>query len=224
GGTVVELFAAQAARTPAATAVVFGEEELSYRELDARANRLAHHLRGLGVGPERVVGLCVVRSAELIVALLGILKAGGAYLPLDPDYPVERLAFMLADAGARVLITDAASADRVGTYEGQLVRLGVDAAVIARQPSHVPHLHLDPHNPAYVIYTSGSTGMPKGVAGTHAGIANRIATQAEIKSFSAQDVFCQKTSIGFVDSVFEILGPLSTGRPLIIAPSNADVE
>src|SRR6185436_13656562 len=116
--------------------------------------------------------LCVVRSAELIVALLGILKAGGAYLPLDPDYPVERLAFMLADAGARVLITDAASADRVGAYDGQVVRLDVDAAAIARQPSHVPHLHLDPHNPAYVIYTSGSTGMPKGVATTQRNLQN----------------------------------------------------
>src|SRR5207248_11662131 len=122
-GNVVELFGAQAAKTPQATAVVFGDEELSYRELDMRSNQLAHHLRELGVGPERVVGLCIARSAELIVALLGILKAGGAYLPLDTEYPAERLAFMLADAGARVLITDGASADRVCRYGAEVVRL-----------------------------------------------------------------------------------------------------
>ena len=100
-----ELFAAQAARTPDAVAVVFGTQSLTYAQLDARANQLAHHLRGLGVGPETIVGLCVERSLEMVVGLLGILKAGGAYLPLDPEYPAERLAFMLADAPARVLIT-----------------------------------------------------------------------------------------------------------------------
>src|SRR6202008_1958555 len=101
----VELFGAQAERSPDAIAVVFGDEEVSYRELDARANQLAHHLSGRGVGPERVVGLCLARSSQLIVGLLGILKAGGAYLPLDPDYPRERLGFMLAGAGAPVVIT-----------------------------------------------------------------------------------------------------------------------
>ena len=160
---VVELFGAQVASTPDAIAVVFEHEELSYRALDARANQLAHHLRALGVGPETVVGLCVARSPQLIVALLGILKAGGAYLPLDPDYPTGRLAFMLADAGARVLISESAVADRVGRYDGVLVRLDADVPEIARQPAHVPALRLDPHNPAYVIYTSGSTGEPKGV-------------------------------------------------------------
>src|SRR6516164_3682354 len=107
--TLAELFAARAARSPEAVAVVFEDERLSYAELDRRANRLAHHLRGQGVGAETVVGLCLVRSLDLIVGLLGILKAGGAYLPLDPDYPRERLAFMLSDAGARVLITHAAT-------------------------------------------------------------------------------------------------------------------
>src|SRR4029079_19565895 len=212
-----ELFGAQAARTPAATAVVFGDEELSYRELDARANRLAHHLRGLGVGPERVVGLCVARSAELIVALLGILKAGGAYLPLDPDYPVERLAFMLADAGARVLITDAASADRVGAYDGQLVRLDVDAAAIAREPSHVPHVHLDPHNPAYVIYTSGSTGMPKGVAITHANAVALMHWTCGVFTSDDLSEVVASTSICFDLSVFEIFAPLCSGGCTVVA-------
>ena len=135
---VVELFGAQAASTPDAIAVVFEDEELSYRALDARANQLAHHLRALGVGPETVVGLCVARSPQLIVALLGILKAGGAYLPLDPDYPTGRLAFMLADAGARVLISESAVADRVGRYDGALVRLDADAREIARHPVYAP--------------------------------------------------------------------------------------
>ena len=111
--TLPELFAAQAARTPDATAVVFEDTALTYAELDARANQLAHHLQGLGVGPEVVVGLCVERSLEMVVALLGILKAGGAYLPLDPDYPQGRLAFMLADAGAPVLVTRTALRDRL---------------------------------------------------------------------------------------------------------------
>ena len=108
GATLPELFAAQVARTPEADAVVFEDERLSYGELDARSSQLAHHLRGLGVGPEVVVGLCIERSLAMLVGLLGILKAGGAYLPLDPDYPPERLAFMLADAGAPVLLTRAA--------------------------------------------------------------------------------------------------------------------
>ena len=124
------------------------------------------------MGPETVVGLCVARSPQLIVALLGILKAGGAYLPLDPDYPTGRLAFMLADAGARVLISESAVADRVGSYDGALVRLDADAREIARQPAHAPALRLDPHNPAYVIYTSGSTGEPKGVVVEHASLDN----------------------------------------------------
>ena len=125
--TLPDLFGAQAARTPDAVAVVFGEERLSYGELDARSSRLAHHLRSLGVGPEVVVGLCVERSPELIVGLLGILRAGGAYLPLDPDYPAERLAFMLEDAAAPVLVTQSGLVDRLGSHGAHMVRLDTDA-------------------------------------------------------------------------------------------------
>ncbi|HEX9373573.1 MAG TPA: condensation domain-containing protein, partial [Roseiflexaceae bacterium] len=130
--TLPNLFAAQAARTPAATAVVFGDESLSYGELERRANRLAHHLRGLGIGPEVVVGLCVERSPALVVGLIAILKAGGAYLPLDPAYPSERLAFMLTDTGAPLLVTQSALIDRLPAHDTRIVCLDADAAVIAR--------------------------------------------------------------------------------------------
>jgi non-ribosomal peptide synthetase component F len=166
-GTLPELFGAQVARTPSAVAVVYEDRRLSYRELDERSSRVAHYLRGLGVGPEVVVGLCVERSPEMLVGLLGILKAGGAYLPLDPDYPVERLAFMLADAGAPVLLTQSGLVERLGGHAGRMVCLDGDWAEIAGAPASAPASGLDPRNAAYVIYTSGSTGTPKGVVVTH---------------------------------------------------------
>jgi nonribosomal peptide synthetase DhbF len=172
--TVPALFAAQARRTPDATALVFGDARLSYAELDRQANQLARHLRRLGVGPETVVGLCVERSAAMVVGLLGILKAGGAYLPLDPSYPAERLAFMLGDAGAAVLVTQADLRERIPTSGACIVCLDADAIAIAREPITAPPLSLDPHHPAYVIYTSGSTGTPKGVVVSHGSFANKI--------------------------------------------------
>ena len=152
---------------------------LSYAELDAHANRLAHHLQSLGVGPETMVGLCVERSPEMVVGLLGILKAGGAYLPLDPNYPRERLAFMLADAGAPVLVTQQALLDRLPE-----MRIGRHAGAARRRLAgdRAPARHrarrstLDPRHPAYVIYTSGSTGTPKGVVVEHASLANKLVT------------------------------------------------
>ncbi|HET6197901.1 MAG TPA: condensation domain-containing protein, partial [Acetobacteraceae bacterium] len=146
--TVPELFAAQVERTPEAIALVFGEERLSYGELERRANRLAHHLRRLGVGPEVIVGLCVERSPAMVVGLLAILKAGGAYLPLDPDYPPARLAYMLSDAGAGVLVTQSALLARLPAHDGRLVCLDADAAAIAHEPASAPALALDPLNPA----------------------------------------------------------------------------
>ena len=159
--TLPQLFAAQVDESPDAIAVVFADHNLTYGELDARANQLAHHLRDLGVGAETVVGLCVERSPEMIVGLLGILKAGGAYLPLDPDYPQDRLAFMLADAGAPVLVTQSALLDRLGAHGTHIVRLDADWPTIAQHSTTAPAIALDPHNPAYVIYTSGSTGTRK---------------------------------------------------------------
>ena len=151
--------------------MVFEQQSLSYGELDARSNQLAHHLRALGVGPEVVVGLCVERSLEMVVGLIAILKAGGAYLPLDPGYPPARLAFMLADAGAPVLVTTSALLDRLPAHGARIVRLDAEHSAIARQPASAPALALHPHNPAYVIYTSGSTGTPKGVVVAHGSLA-----------------------------------------------------
>ena len=173
--SLAQLFAAAAAKHRDGVAVIFEEATLTYGELDLRANRLAHHLRAHGVGPETVVGLCLGRSLDLIVGLLGILKAGGAYLPLDPDYPPERLAFMLADARARVLLTHGATHDvihravaaRLAGCMPSIVDLDADGSAIAREPVSAPAVTIDPQHPAYVIYTSGSTGTPKGVSGCH---------------------------------------------------------
>ncbi|HEV7518863.1 MAG TPA: amino acid adenylation domain-containing protein, partial [Thermoanaerobaculia bacterium] len=191
GDFVHELFAARGAAAPDSVAVVAAGQVLSYGELGARASRLAGRLRELGVRPESLVGIYVERSPEMVVGLLAILKAGGAYLPLDPAYPRARLAFMLADAGASVVVTQAglrhllhdlaedAGADATGTA-GRIVRLDADAEAIAQQPSTAPVLALAPANLAYVIYTSGSTGTPKGVLGSHLGLANRFAAQSRM--------------------------------------------
>src|SRR6185436_2167290 len=182
--TFPELFAAQAARTPAATAIVFENRTLSYAELDAHANQLAHHLVSLGVGPETVVGLCVERSPEMVIGLLGILKAGGAYLPLDPAYPAERLAFMLRDAAAPLLLTQSELCERLAPAleaagSARIVKLDTDWGAIARHPTTAPQTQPHPQHPAYVIYTSGSTGTPKGVVVTHGGIPNLAAVQID---------------------------------------------
>ena len=198
--TLPELFAQQAARTPDATAVMFEGRTLSYAALDAHANRLAHHLRGLGVGPESVVGALPRALAEMLIGLLGILKAGGAYLPLDPDYPRERLAFMLADAGAAGA-GDASGAARHGCRmpagAGGAARRR--CASIARQPAAAPALGLDlQRRPAcaYVIYTSGSTGRPKGVVvNAMTRLRNFLGAMAEQLSLTAADRLLAVTTI-----------------------------
>ena len=211
GATLPELFAAQVARTPEADAVVFEDERLSYGELDARSSRLAHHLRALGVGPEVVVGLCIERSLAMLVGLLGILKAGGAYLPLDPDYPPERLAFMLADAGAPVLLTRAALRAHLPAHDAHVVCLDADWPAIARQPATAPATNLAPQHPAYVIYTSGSTGTPKGVAVTHQNVVNLSSAQMRGLSDAAWRSCACIAAIGFDASIEQKLLPLLHG-------------
>jgi amino acid adenylation domain-containing protein len=216
-GLLHELVAAQAARTPDAVALGFEEWTLRYGELERRANQLAHHLRGLGVGPDVVVGLCVERSFEMVIALLGILKAGGAYLPLDPDYPAERLAFMLADARVPVLLTQDGIADRLPATDAVLLRLDTDWPLIAAHSDTAPASVGDPGNLAYVIYTSGSTGRPKGVMNAHRGIVNRIQWMQRAYRLTAADRVMQKTPFGFDVSVWEFFWPLAFGARLVIA-------
>src|SRR5262249_30174575 len=216
--TVPELFAAQAARTPNAIAAAFEGESLTYGELDARSNRLAHHLRGLGVGPEVVVGLCVERSLEMLVGLIGILKAGGAYLPLDPSYPAERLGFMLEDSGAALVITTAALGDRLGQAGARRLGLGTPAAALARQPTRAPAIALEAQNLAYIIYTSGSTGTPKGVAVTHGNVVRLFGATEDLFRFEGQDVWTLFHSFAFDFAVWEIWGALLHGGRLIIIP------
>jgi amino acid adenylation domain-containing protein len=173
--SVPAAIASQAALSPDAIAVAAGPQRVSYADLDARANRLAHHLRGLGVGQETVVGVCLDRSPDLIVALLAVWKAGGAYLPLDPAHPGDRIGYMLADAGAAVVVTDsAAAAVAARSYLGPRVLVDTDRAAIDTQPSHRPAAEAAPESLAYVVYTSGTTGRPKGVLISHAGLANYL--------------------------------------------------
>ena len=215
-GTLHGLFAAQAARTPAATAVIAGTERLSYGELDARANRLARRLRSLGVGPEVPVAVCAGRSAGLVAALLAVLKAGGAYLPLDPNYPPERLAFLLADAGATVLLTESALAGRCGGFSGVMVEMDPTDPTDPTARTDRSDAPL-PGSLAYLIYTSGSTGVPKGVAIPH-GSALRLVEWA-LARYSAAELagVLFSTSISFDLSIFEIFVPLSSGGTVIVA-------
>jgi amino acid adenylation domain-containing protein len=213
---VHELFAAQSARTPDAIALVCAEAQLSYGELDRRANRLAHYLRERGVGPEVVVGLCVERSAAMVIGVLGILKAGGAYLPLEPSYPPERLAYMLGDAKALLLLTQTQLAERLPPHPAQLLCLDAHWQDIARQPAAAPVSLTTPDNLAYVIYTSGSTGRPKGVMGIHRTIANRLHWDAT--GDTAGEVYAQKTAAGFIDSLWEIFMPLVRGQSGTMVP------
>ena len=220
GMTLPALFAAQALRTPDAVAVVFEDRALSYAALDAHANRLAHHLQGLGVGPETVVGLCVERSPEMVVGLLGILKAGGAYLPLDPNYPRERLAFMLADAGAPVLVTQQALLERLppaaaaGGAAAALVRLDADWPAIARQPAH--RADTRPRSRATPPMSStpqAPPATPKGVVVEHASIATILQQLRLIDSTLQRTIaFLQFASPAFDASVSEIATTLDGWR------------
>ncbi len=213
-----EQVAAQAARTPAAVAVSFAGAELRYGELDARANRLARLLRRHGVRGEALVGVCMERSLELLVALLAVLKAGGAYVPLDPEYPRDRLAFMIDDARPRVILTQAHLASLLPPQAAPVVRVDVDWHLAAAEPADpLPRDGLTPESLAYVIYTSGSTGRPKGVMNAHRGVMNRLAWGQHVYRLGAGDRVLQKTPFSFDVSVWELFWPLLSGAELVVA-------
>ncbi len=214
--SLVELFEAQVAASAEATAIICEEERLSYEELNRRANQVAHYLRGLGVGPEVVTGVCLERGVALVVALLGVLKAGGVYLPLDPSYPRERLEFMLADAEAAVLWTERRWAGMFGDSRAQIVCADEIEASVESGSLANPAGETRPEQAAYVIYTSGSTGRPKGVVVEHKQVLNRLAWMWEAYPFGAGEVCCQKTALNFVDSIWELLGGLLQGVPTVI--------
>jgi amino acid adenylation domain-containing protein len=212
-----EIIARQAAATPDAVAVVFEDERVTYAELDARANRLANHLRGLGVGPEVRVGVCAERSVELVVALLATLKAGGGYVPLDPGYPRDRLAYMLGDSRISVLLTQAHLAERIPPHGARTVLLDADWPRIAEESDVAPRTEVSLDHLAYVIYTSGSTGQPKGAENAHRGIRNRLLWMQEAYGLDGTDAILQKTPFSFDVSVWEFFWPLMTGARLVVA-------
>ncbi|MFB0619622.1 amino acid adenylation domain-containing protein [Streptomyces sp. AGS-58] len=226
------LFEEQVRRSPEAVAVEFGPLSLSYGELNARANRLARRLTGLGVGPERVVAVALPRSVEWLVAILAVMKAGGAYLPVDPDYPAERIAYMLHDAEPACVLTDAATAPALPGTSTPLVLTGTGAdtgtaTATAAGPGETTDLTdaergapLRPHCAAYVIYTSGSTGRPKGVVVTHEGIAALSASQTERLGVTSDSRVLQFASPSFDAATWEVCMALLTGARLVMAPAD----
>jgi amino acid adenylation domain-containing protein len=211
-----QLFEAQVERQPAAVAVTWGEVQCSYGELNRRANQVAHYLRAMGVGPEIRVGLCVERSLEMVVGLLGILKAGGAYVPLDAAYPPERLNFMLADAQISVLVTQERLAVAFPVPGIRVLRLDTDGPDVERQSTHNPARRVLPDNLAYIIYTSGSTGTPKGAMGLHRGLSNLAEAQSRDFGVRPDSRVVQFASLSFDASMFEVVLALTAGATLCL--------
>ncbi len=212
-----ELIEAQVERTPAALAMVYEQERLSYRELNARANQLAHYLQKQGIGPESLVGVLMERSVELVVALLAVLKAGAAYVPLDPAYPRERLSFMLEETGTRVLLTQQALVDQLFAPHAQSLCLDTEWTKVAGEAQQNPQSGVREENLAYVIYTSGSTGRPKAVMNSHRGIVNRLLWMQEQYQLTGDDRVLQKTPYSFDVSVWEFFWPLLAGAAVVVA-------
>jgi amino acid adenylation domain-containing protein len=222
--TVHALFEEQAAATPDAVAISFGEETRTYRELDRMANQLAGHLRSLGVGPETLVGVCLPRSLDMVVAVLGILKSGGAYVPIDPGYPSDRVAFMLADSEAPVLVTHAGVAETLPPFEGTLVRLDADREAIFGRKRELADPGVGPSNLAYVMYTSGSTGRPKGVEVPHRGVVNYLWWCLQQYDIAGGRGAPLQSSLSFDLTVTALFGPLLSGRRVFLLPEGFAAE
>jgi amino acid adenylation domain-containing protein len=215
--TLYQLIEAQAATTPDAIALVYEDEQVTYSQLNERANQVAHYLRENGVGLEMLVGLCFERSIEMVVALLGVVKAGGAYVPLDPRYPLERLSMMIEDSGISVLLTQERLAEVVQADAVRVMKIDTDWGQIEERSGEnlTPYAGLD--NLAYVIYTSGSTGRPKGTLITHRGLWNLSEAQRQVLATRPEDRVLQFSSLSFDASIFEIVWALGVGATLCLA-------
>nr|MDJ0747294.1 amino acid adenylation domain-containing protein [Xenococcaceae cyanobacterium MO_167.B27] len=212
-----QLIEAQVKRAPDQIALIFEGQQITYRELNYRANQLAHYLQKQGVKPEVKVAICVERSLQMVIGLLGILKAGGAYLPLEPNLPQERLAYMLEDCQVKAILTQEKLIARLPKDWKNIICLDANWLEIAAEKDINPVSEIVPDNIAYVIYTSGSTGKPKGVANTHKGICNRLLWMQDKYRLNESDRTLQKTPFSFDVSVWEFFWSLSTGTTLIIA-------
>ncbi|MFD1299935.1 AMP-binding protein, partial [Lysobacter gummosus] len=218
-GVIHHGFEAQVARTPDAPAVSYEQDTLSYAELDRRANQVAHRLIELGVKPDDRVAICVERSLDMVVGLLGILKAGGGYVPLDPAYPADRLAYMLEDSAPVALLSQSTLRESLPTAACPVLELD-DAAVWAQARTDTPVVSdLQPHHLAYVIYTSGSTGQPKGVMVEHGQVSRLFASTNHWFGFNKTDVWTLFHSFAFDFSVWELWGALLYGGRVVIVPS-----
>ena len=221
---LTDLIEGQAQRTPNAIAVSSEEGQLTYEELNAQANQIAHYLRRLGVGPEAPVGMCMERSLEMIKGLLGILKAGGVYVPLEPGYPLERLLRIVEESKAPVTLVQERWVKELPSGSGMLVKVDADWPQISQESKENLSVRVDLNNLAYVIYTSGSTGGPKGPMNTHGGILNRLLWMQERFSLKEDDRVLQKTPICFDISLWEFLWPLIVGAELVMAKPGGHLD
>ncbi|MEG5016670.1 MULTISPECIES: amino acid adenylation domain-containing protein [unclassified Microcoleus] len=219
-----QLFEAQAYRTPDAIAVVFEDQKLTYRDLNERANQLAHYLQKLGVKPEVLVGICTERSLEMVVGILGILKAGGAYIPLAPDYPQERLAYMLADSQVSVLLTQQKILASLPKHQAQVICLDADWDLISQEAQDEPVSGVQAGNLAYIIYTSGSTGKPKGTMILHQGVVNYLSWCTKAYAVADADGAPVNSSISFDATITSLFSPLLVGRKVVLLPENQELE
>jgi amino acid adenylation domain-containing protein len=217
-----ELFEQQVEKTPDLPAVIFEDRQLTYAELNRRANRLAHYLRDLGAGPDIPVGIYAERSLEMVIGILGILKAGAAYVPLDPSYPEERLSFMLADTGALLILTQGGLLERIPPNKAQVISLDKDWYIIEEESPENLRKTTSAENLASVIYTSGTTGVPKGVMVRHRSVCNFLFWKEQTLPLTHADRVLQKASLSFDASISEIFSPLSAGAQLVLARPGAE--
>lgn len=221
---VHQLFERHAAHSPAKIALVFAGQQLTYAELNARANRLANYLRGLGVGPEIAVGICMERSLEMVVAVLAVLKSGGLYVPLDPSHPRDRLALVLGDAGISVLLTQERVEKKLPELNVRAIRVDCDNEAIDRASMSNPAVAGDPDSLAYVIYTSGSTGKPKGVQVSHRAVVNFLNAMQAQPGLAADDVLLAVTTLSFDIAGLELYLPLAMGARVVLAASDVAAD